>query len=766
MTSLTLEPMYGSILATLAAAIAIVLVVAAFTPQTTNPAHRRLLIGLRSAAAIALLLVAFGPALIRTDNRPADATLVVAVDLSRSMTLPDSETADRWTTQLQVWQQLSQSLATLDESLQVQLIGYDRDPRVIADVGPNALQDMKPTGDLTDLAAATAFSLQTAGGSPLAGVVFIGDGRQTAPRGNSKAGLPANLQSLGAQRSVETLNSLGVPFWTIPIGPAGGATATRDVGIDGLDENFQLFAGNEFDVSFQLQARGLAGVEVPVQLTWIDAAGNRTEAANRTMIPEKSDESAGFVLPLTAPAPGAYRLEVAAAKQSGELVTQNNRQIAFAEVREGGGRILYLEGTARPEQTFVRRALRRFPDLDLRYKWLRKDRSWPIDLDNWLQPGKFDIYIIGDLDAAALGDAQLEQLAETIAQGAGLVTLGGYQAYGAGGYADSPLAAALPIRLDSSRRRDARALKPADDRDHIPGPLAVQLRRAHPITDLGGDDPAATWRDLPPLTGANRFVGPKVAPGVQVLLQSADQEPLLVVGEYGRGRVASLAFDSTWRWWRDGNSEAHRRFWRQLMLWLLSREETGGDRIVLELDSRRFALENPPEFRAGIETISEPSTDQQLIAEVVDAEDQVTPIAVTSESPTAGRAAAIGGKLPRLEPGLYRLRIRVRDNASIEPAELAFQAVDESRELAQPMADPVYLRQLAEITANHGGAAFSPDEVDALVETIAQRRRQAETPVVEKHRLGDGPISGWILFSLFAGCLSAEWFLRRRWGLA
>ncbi len=253
---------------------------------------------------------------------------------------------------------------------------------------------------------------------------------------------------------------------------------------------------------------------------------------------------------------------------------------------------------------------------------------------------------------------------------------------------------------------------------------------------------------------------------MQVLLETAGEEPLLVVGEYGRGRVASLAFDSTWRWWRDGNSEAHRRFWRQLMLWLLSREETGGDRIVLELDSRRFALENPPEFRASLETISEPTTDQGLIAEIVDAEDNLTPVTVTRQAPTAGSAAAIQGRLPQLEPGLYRLRIRAENNAAIEPAELAFQAVDESRELAQPMADPVYLRQLAEITASHGGAAFSPDEVDALLETIAKRRRQAETPVVEKHRLGDGPISGWLLFSLFAGCLSAEWFLRRRWGLA
>lgn len=96
---------------------------------------------------------------------------------------------------------------------------------------------------------------------------------------------------------------------------------------------------------------------------------------------------------------------------------------------------------------------------------------------------------------------------------------------------------------------------------------------------------------------------------------------------------------------------------------------------------------------------------------------------------------------------------------------LAFQTIDESRELARPIADPVYLRQLATLTTDHGGAAFNPDEIDLLIDTIKQRRHKAETPIVEKHRLGDGPISGWILFTVFAIAISSEWFLRRKWGL-
>jgi hypothetical protein len=240
----------------------------------------------------------------------------------------------------------------------------------------------------------------------------------------------------------------------------------------------------------------------------------------------------------------------------------------------------------------------------------------------------------------------------------------------------------------------------------------------------------------------------------------------LVIGEYGRGRVASLAIDSTYRWWRDGQNEAHRRFWRQLILWLLSREETGGDTVRIELDSRRFALDNPPEFRASVETVDNQATSPTLVAEVIDADGDVVEVPVSTEN-RSGRGTGIRGKLPTLDPGFYRLRVRADETQnSIQPAELAFQAVDESRELAQPMADPVYLQQLAEITADHGGAAFSADDVDELIDVIARRRRQAETPVIEKHRLGDDPLSGWLLFVVFAGCLSAEWLLRRRWGLA
>lgn len=751
MNSIALEPIYDSLPLVLAVSTLTLIVVLLVTPPTENQTQRRTLISLRLTAAIVLLLALLRPSLVRTDNRAADAVLVVAVDTSQSMTLPDGTGGDRWTAQKQAWQQLANGMIDIDENLHVRLIAYDQSARNLA-TQPAALDPIVPDGESTDLGAAGLTAIQSAQGQPIAALVLMGDGKQTAPQ-----------QGAGIGRVAETLNSLGVPIFTVPIGPPGGESSSRDVTIDALSESYQLFAGNQVDISFQVRARGMVGIELPISLSWIASDGTTTEVALRQIAVTGADETLPMTIPLVAPAPGTYRLRVEAKPQLGELVTTDNVQTAFVDVREGGGRILYLEGTLRYEQVLLRRSLRRFQDLDLTFRPILENTSlrWPIDLNDAFQTDKFDIYIIGDLDASALGDKQLGDLAQAVSDGAGLITLGGFQTYGAGGYAGSPLAEVIPIQMDKAQRRTLDA--PTSNRaDQLDGPISIVLSRRHPVTDLGGDDPIKTWQQLPSILGANRFIGPKVAPGVEVLLETNDQQPLLVVGQYGRGRTAALAFDSTWRWWRGGQSEAHRRFWRQLMLWLLAREESS-ESIQIEIDSRRFAANDPPEFRAWIQTISDSVQSVELVAELIDPSGNVTLIDTSTDRDGNG----IRGRLPKTVPGFHRLRVRpAAESPTLQAAEKPFQSIDESREMASPMADPVYLQQLAGMTAEHGGAAFDPSEIDALIDKIKSRRTATETPVIEKLRLGDGPWSGWILFTLFAGTLSTEWFLRRRWGFA
>jgi len=113
--------------------------------------------------------------------------------------------------------------------------------------------------------------------------------------------------------------------------------------------------------------------------------------------------------------------------------------------------------------------------------------------------------------------------------------------------------------------------------------------RPHPVLSLAPEaENAAAWKQLPPLTGANKFEAVKDAAGTAVIAEAEQGQPLLVVGEYSRGRVLALAGDSTWRWWMHGQAAAHKRFWRQVILWLVRREDLEQHEVWIKLAQRRF----------------------------------------------------------------------------------------------------------------------------------------------------------------------------------
>jgi NAD(P)-dependent dehydrogenase (short-subunit alcohol dehydrogenase family) len=105
------------------------------------------------------------------------------------------------------------------------------------------------------------------------------------------------------------------------------------------------------------------------------------------------------------------------------------------------------------------------------------------------------------------------------------------------------------------------------------------------------------WQALPPLEGANDLG--RLVPAAKPLAVTADGRPLLVGREYGDGRVLAFAGDSTWRWAMQGAVEQHRRFWRQLVLWLAKQDDTEQDTLWVRLAQRRISPGVPLAFDAG-----------------------------------------------------------------------------------------------------------------------------------------------------------------------
>ena len=754
MNSLALEPIYGSYAIAVSISLILMLVALRFTPRIHDHSKKRWLVGFRWIAVLTLVLAMLRPTIHSSENQITPTSLIFAADQSLSMTLSESEGKTRYDLQSEIWKQISKELEPLKPQLSLKLLAYGDEIREIANPNSDSLEQIQATSSRTDVAGASTKSFDHDRGSALTGVILVGDGTQTS-----------RYAAESSQLTLETLRGQGIPLWTIPIGKNRQNGPPRDIAIDAVPESLQLFAGNEASIDFQVIAKSLSGIEIPLRLSWINQNGEEQVVATRTVLPTQSDDTISVSIPFVAPAAGSYQLKIEAEPASNEITISNNQQIAFLDTREGGGRILYLEGSSTMEQVFLRRALRRFPDLDLEFTWIPSNSrdSWPIDLNHAIANGDYDIVILGNLNSAALGEMQINELVEQIAAGTGFLTLGGTDAYGSGGYQNTALADVLPILLDGTEDGEDAILTQAT-RYQIDQPIIPVPAQLHPIVDLGRSEVDAGWKSLPPLLGANRWSGTKNLPGVTTLLESETQAPLLVIGEYGQGRVASVAFDSTWRWWSAGRSEVHRRFWRQVMLWLLSRENLEDNDLIIELDSRRIPNSTSVDFSI-VSTDPSNNTFADHLEVTLLKPDGSNELLKTDLKFKHGNLAA-QGTLPELEPGLYRIRADSTDpTTSTRTNEVTFQVIDNSIELTQSNANPAFMEQLALATQKYGGKSYRPEDVSDLCSLIKKNHAESQITVTSLFRLGEDPISGWILFILFTSALTTEWFLRRRWGL-
>ena len=142
----------------------------------------------------------------------------------------------------------------------------------------------------------------------------------------------------------------------------------------------------------------------------------------------------------------------------------------------------------------------------------REDAGWEKDA----------VIVLANVDTLLLKPSRMERIKNFVANGGGLVVLGGECAFERGGYTNTPLAEILPVTMKPEYM--------------IPAyPKGLTLKRA----------PGATW--LPAFTGnaAAFFVQtlvPKPDATVQML---AGELPAIISGNYGKGRVVAVALSST-----------------------------------------------------------------------------------------------------------------------------------------------------------------------------------------------------------------------------
>ena len=119
--------------------------------------------------------------------------------------------------------------------------------------------------------------------------------------------------------------------------------------------------------------------------------------------------------------------------------------------------------------------------------------------DSYFAPGRYNVYVLCDLPADFLTTKQHKLLVEAVKKGAGFMMLGGHSSFGAGGWADTPVAEILPAEIHPG------------DGQHEPeeGIKVVPTPRGSTVTCCRSGrtraETAKIWEAMPPILGTNRF---------------------------------------------------------------------------------------------------------------------------------------------------------------------------------------------------------------------------------------------------------------------
>jgi hypothetical protein len=718
--------------------------------------RRAVLLALRLALIALFAFALLRPSLVQSTTKKQPATLAIMADRSRSMMVADAfGNQTRWAQLNQVLDSGLPQLAKLAEQneIDVRLFTFDESLEPVDwDVRKTDSQVPLPKnaeGEQTALGAALEDVLRRESGKRLLGVVLLSDGAQRAyaPRDTPP------------QTPARRLADLGYPLFTFPFGQPRGADQSRDVALVDLLVNPTVFVKNELAVLGSVRIDGYPNQPVPLQLWFESPDGKMEQVAAQELTAKQSGESLSFELGYVPQTPGEYKLSLRIPQQPDELLTTNNELSTFITVRSGGLNVLYLEGALRVEQKFIRRALDASPDIQVDYVRVEPRNAANRDsLVDRFRRGKYDVYLLGDIDASQFSDEELEALAQVVRQGAGLMMLGGFHTFGPGGYADTPLAEVLPLRMNALERQGFD--EPIRPDVHLSGKIKMQpaspLGTRHFVMSLApGEANAQLWSKLPPLDGANRFDDLK--PNANVLAETPDKKPLLLAAEAG-GRVMAFAGDSTWHWWLGGYESAHKRFWRQVILWLARRDQSTEGNVWVNLTQRRFAPNGRVDFSVG--AISPQGDIEQDVVFKVD---------VVAPDGTR-RAASVAKSLDEYrgfysdtrQAGDYAIEVTAsKQGAELGSARARFLVFEQDLELDNPAADPALLASLARMTESMGGQSLAPEEFPALIDRLLEQPAEQEIETQVKHT----PWDTWPFFIAFVTLMSVEWFLRKRWGL-
>ncbi len=708
---------------------------------TLRPRQWQTLLVLRISAILLVILLLFRPVYSFYEELLEKPPVIFLLDASASMSIADDATGvprfQQARAQLEKWWE------QLRPDFNLHLIEFSERAWPLREI--KQLAAVAPAGKATSLSAAMLAASQTVSKREKPVAIMLSDGIHNS-----------------ARSPLEVAGKLGMVVHTVGVGASLRTNRDyRDIQVTGIDCPERLLVNNKAKITGLVDGIRLGGRVIRVVL---EEDGKPVQETELALDDVEGSQKVEFEFRPTVK--GRHTYTVRATPIPEEKITENNHRSGVAMVIEPRIRVLYIEGTLRGEYgAIVDRFLAKDPDVEFcaliqtrPNDFLTRTNIEGLDLKSIPSDaetlGKFDVFILGDLDSTYLRPQQQELLIQRVRAGAGLVMLGGYHALGPGGYAGTPLGETLPVILGS------REIGQVDDPfmplltpDGVRHPIFANIADFFP-TQGGG----AKVAGLPDLDGCTRVE--RARPGATVLAihpTEVSQMPVLAVQPLDKGWTAVFCGDTT-RKWQQGPRALDRdspflRFWGQMVRFLAGRarpvEAKAG--ITAGTDKGFYEPEEPIRVTAVVrDDKGEGTSTAQVKAKVKGpGTSEVFDLAVAP-----GPAGHYGATIVPRVAGRYEIVVEARvGQLTLTGEQLVAEVGRPNLEFEKLDMDE---KMLSRIAADTGGRYVHLSTASTLIEHLD--RTQREMRRLENRRLY-WPPGFWVLF---VAILTTEWVLRRR----
>jgi len=656
---------------------------------------------------------------------------LIALDTSQSMTLTATkDTPTRWDRAQEALKQ--PWLQSLSGDCDIEI--YPFASEVGENVALSKVAGLKPDGTSTRLRDTLKKIADRSAGLNIAGLLLLSDGTDTRE---------ALDDWTGTERPF--------PVFTMRPEPPGGWQQEPDLRLDAVTTSKRVTVGWKSELKVKLSGQGTRGAPVTVQV--FENGELRSEMP--TQIPDEGGERE-LNFEFEHPKVGVFNYKVVVPPLPGEKNKDDNEYAVDVEVVDARNRLLYVEGIPRWEYKFLRRTLLGEQQISPVIFFTGPDGApvggTPVgNVTAEMTPQQlafFKIVMLGNIDAKELGEARAKNLAAFVENGGSLILLGGPKAWTPGGLLGTDLGKALPVRS-----ADVKTLE--GDKGY---PVRLsEAARAHPA--FAGD--AALWQNIPPVLSV--FTGFTLSPAAEALV-TADTpqgpQPVVVTQRFGQGKVTAIMTDSLWRWQlgpEAGRAKPYDRFWKQMISWLLPREEAL-DKVRLEIFSDRdqLFLGDPVELHARLGGENAPKADL-VEARITLPDKREVPYRMSPQlvTLTSGKSfPGYGFPFTPEEPGLYKVTAsaKVKDQ-TVTSEPFSFFVKPYSPETVPR---PARVEILQAISQASGGQFF--ESVEALNQGLSNLKLKAtEEKSAEYHTLW----REWPAVISLMVMLAASWGLRK-----